>query len=245
MGKAFIKSRFMIAIATKLVSMYVRTMLRFSTIEVEGIEAARKAHADGKGVIVAFWHQRLILSPVIAKLAPNHVYMLASMNRDTDIMTKGVQLPNLTFVRGSSANPLKPNKNKNGAPAILQLAAALKNGDIVAFTPDGPRGPAQKAQLGIVKLAAKTGAPIIPIGLSGKSGIHLKSWDQTYLVNPFGTKKIIFGEPIYVNKDQDIEFINEKQSHLTQTIQKLTDLADKKVGKKDRSGHNIHGSKGE
>jgi len=194
--KSLAKSRFAAFLASGLVWLYVGLMRLFSRIGGAEITTLRAAEKQGAGVICAFWHERLILAPVMAKFAHKPVHMLISMNRDGDIMARGVKVRGVSFIRGSASNPLKRQKDKSGAPALIQLIAALKGGDIVAMTPDGPRGPARKPQIGVIKLAARTGAPVLPTAFSASGGQHLNSWDRSYLANPFSRKTVLIGTPI-------------------------------------------------
>jgi lysophospholipid acyltransferase (LPLAT)-like uncharacterized protein len=67
----------------------------------------------------------------------------------------------------------------------------------VAFTPDGPRGPARSIQPGVLALAAKMGIPIVPLAWAGTRTKELKSWDQFLVPLPFGRYQVVFGEPIF------------------------------------------------
>jgi lysophospholipid acyltransferase (LPLAT)-like uncharacterized protein len=59
--------------------------------------------------------------------------------------------------------------------------------------PDGPRGPVYELGPGIIFLAQKSGAPVLPIHLEYSSCWRLKSWDRFILPRPFSKVRVIFG----------------------------------------------------
>jgi len=79
----------------------------------------------------------------------------------------------------------------------------------VAFTLDGPRGPAEVAQPGAVWLAKATGNPLMPFHVEAASSWTLKSWDRTQIPKPFTTVALAIGEPLYVPRDADARKLEE------------------------------------
>ena len=108
---------------------------------------------------MAFWHGRLMMAPMVRRQTDRRVFMLISNHRDGEIIANGVKSFGVEFIRGSTADPKKPEKNKNGASAIAQMiVCAFKGGNIVGITPDGPRGPGERSQKGVIRLAQMSGA---------------------------------------------------------------------------------------
>ena len=66
--------------------------------------------------------------------------------------------------------------SRGGARALVQLRRDLAAGRPVAFTVDGPRGPARVAQPGAVWLAGATGNPILPFHIEAD-----RYWDASQL----------------------------------------------------------------
>ena len=81
----------------------------------------------------------------------------------------------------------------------------------VAFTLDGPRGPAEVAQFGAVWLAKATGNPLLPFHSEAASSWTLKSWDRTQIPKPFTTVAMVVGKPIYVPRDADDRVLDESR----------------------------------
>ena len=230
-AKSVFRQRVVPVLGARLLRLYVFLSRKSNRVEVIKIPVVKEIEVSGKGAIILFWHERLMLAPIMAFHTYKHVNMLSSTHRDSDIIVNGIRLPNLSFIRGSAANPKKPEKDKQGAWALYQIIGALRKGDIVSITPDGPRGPARKIQPGVVELAARAGVPIIPFGLSAKSGKHLKSWDKLFLANPFSRKLIISGAPITIPKEANPDEMDQFRNEVEAALNEVTLLADKKVGK--------------
>jgi heptosyltransferase-1 len=84
---------------------------------------------------------------------------------------------------------------------------------------------------GVIYAAKKTGMPIVPLNCSPKNKIILKkTWDKTIIPLPFSRTIQIYGEPIYINKNDDIE---EKRVLVEQKLNKLSDFTNKYYWGKD------------
>src|SRR5690606_9214875 len=110
--------------------------------------------------------------------------VLASASHDGAALASAMAVFGLGAVRGSSS--------RRGVAALIALKRALKSGVDVCITPDGPRGPRYGLQPGVVKLAASSGAPIIPIHVRFSSAWRLNTWDRFVLPKPFSRVHMIF-----------------------------------------------------
>lgn len=146
--------------------------------------------------IYALWHENQFSVHGIPDKA--HLNILISNSADGEIIARTVEKWGFKVVRGSSAR-------KGCVSSTMQLMTRLKEGECAAIMVDGPRGPLHKVKGGAIKLAKETGTPIIPMHWYSpqKSFVSLPSWDKMKI--PFGFCNIInlYGEPIYVNKDDD------------------------------------------
>ncbi len=91
------------------------------------------------------------------------------------------------------------------------------------ITPDGPQGPLCRVQPGVVHLAAKSSSPVIPAAFSASRKVSLKSWDKFIIPIPFSRALVVYGEPVYVSKKDDIE---EKRTEIELALQHTTQFAD-------------------
>jgi 1-acyl-sn-glycerol-3-phosphate acyltransferase len=73
--------------------------------------------------------------------------------------------------------PIKVHRGKPDRQALRQAEAYLKNGEAVVIYAEGTRSrsaEAQEARAGVVFLAQRTGAPIVPVAISGSERVFSK-----------------------------------------------------------------------
>jgi lysophospholipid acyltransferase (LPLAT)-like uncharacterized protein len=68
----------------------------------------------------------------------------------------------------------------------------MRDGGLVAITPDGPLGPTEQMPIGPVLLARISQAPVLLFGLAAKPTLTLKTWDHTQIPLPFGRGCVVF-----------------------------------------------------
>jgi hypothetical protein len=161
------------------------------------LHAEREAEAIKRhnNVIYALWHGRLWLAA--ARYPRRGIGVLVSLSEDGDLMARVLEKVRLVPVRGSSS--------RGGEEGFRELERWLSSGHSVAITPDGPRGPRHTAAMGAVVLAAKTGKPIVPLGVAAAGAWTLRSWDAFQIPKP-GTRGVIaMGEPFVVPLLPDLE----------------------------------------
>jgi lysophospholipid acyltransferase (LPLAT)-like uncharacterized protein len=192
--------RLLVALGYRLLQLWART-LRFQ-LEDRSAFVTRSIHAP---VIGAVFHNRLLLLPYVTRLfvPKRRPVALVSASRDGAILSAFVKHYNVDVARGSSS--------RKGVAAMLQLADVLAAGRDVVITPDGPRGPAYEIGGGIVFLAQKSGAPVLPMNIEYSSFWRLKSWDRFILPKPFSTVRFTFGALHHVPATvSDAEFEAER-----------------------------------
>ncbi len=155
------------------------------------------------GLLVAFWHEELALSPALwwwtePRNPSMRLHVLISRNRDGRLIADVVAPWRIPAIHGSSDSK---GKNKGGAAALRRIRAVLREGHVVAVMPDGPKGPRRQVQQGVLALAEQVGAPIIPVGIMCRN-IRAGSWDRMVLPLPFGVGKIVCGAPVSIRKGE-------------------------------------------
>jgi lysophospholipid acyltransferase (LPLAT)-like uncharacterized protein len=168
--------------------------------------------------IGALWHNRLLLLPfAIRRFIPQRQgAALISASRDGAWLAKLVRRFDFSVVRGSSS--------RKGAAAVLQLADVIASGHDVVITPDGPRGPAYRPGGGIILLAQKTGARIVPLHLEYSRYWRLASWDQFFLPCPFARVRFILGPPHQVLATSNEEEFEAERERLKSAMMALVEL---------------------
>lgn len=190
----------------------------------QGVESMQTLWAERQPLIYAVWHGRILMIPwLTARLVRTRgartVRVLASRSRDGELVARWVTRFGLSVVRGSSS--------RGGAEALRALATAVRAGEDVAVIPDGPRGPRERLQAGVVVLAAATGAPVVPLGFAARPARRLASWDRFLVPWPFARAAVVFGKAATVPRGADRELA---RTDLERALREATDAADRLVG---------------
>lgn len=168
-------------------------------------------------VIFAIWHNRLLMLPrVFDPCFPSRQsFGLISASRDGDLVSILIERSGYGTIRGSSS--------RKGVIALRQLVDTLAAGMNVLITPDGPRGPVYEASQGVVFLAQKTGAPVVPIHMEYSSCWRLKSWDRFFVPRPFAKLRAIFGAPLQVEPTADADQLEAERLRLQNAMMSLVE----------------------
>ena len=168
--------------------------------------------------IASLWHNRLLIFPfVLRRFFPDrHGAALISASRDGELLADAIKRFDYDVVRGSSS--------RLGASAILQLSQTLASGRDVVITPDGPRGPAYELGPGIVFLAQKSGAAVVPVNIEYSSCWRLKSWDRFILPRPFAKVHVIIGSPHHVELSDTPQQFEAERQRLQQAMMALVEM---------------------
>ncbi|MHC4859915.1 MAG: lysophospholipid acyltransferase family protein [Planctomycetota bacterium] len=186
--------------------------LRF-TVRPEG--ALERWRRDGRRVIFAFWHGRMLLAAFYGRF--RRIAILISRHRDGEYIARVAGRLGFVPVRGSTT--------RGGLQALRGALRRAGAGHDLAFTPDGPRGPRYRVQAGVIYAASRTGLPIVPVGVEASPAWVLSSWDQFTIPKPFGRAAIVFGEPIEVPPDISGEAIEARRLALEEEMHRLMEGA--------------------
>jgi hypothetical protein len=174
----------------------------------------------GEQVIIAFWHNRLLVMPT--QYRGKRLCILNSQHRDGEIASRALTGWRIRAVRGSAT--------RGGVGGFRQLVRAFRDGDDLAIVPDGPRGPRYQVKPGIIHLARATGAPIFPVSYAARPLRQLRSWDRLLIPLPFGRVAFTVGEPLQVGRDADDEQVETNRRELEERLNAITQAAEDEVG---------------
>lgn len=168
-------------------------------------------------VIFAIWHNRLLmLPPPFDRWFPTRQSLgLISASRDGDLVSILIERSGYGTIRGSTS--------RKGVIALRQLVEALAAGSNVLFTPDGPRGPVYEVSPGVIFVAQKSGAPIVPLHVEYSSCWRLKSWDRFCVPRPFSKLRFIVGAAIRVEPATDAEQFEADRLRLQDAMRRLVE----------------------
>jgi len=206
-------ARWLVAFGFRLLQLWGRT-LRYEIDDRAGI-VGRPVTEDYVG---ALWHNRLLVFPLILRrfFPQRHGAALISASRDGDLLADAVQRFGYDVVRGSSS--------RLGASAILQLTQVLASGRDVVITPDGPRGPAYELGPGIIFLAQKSGARVLPINLEYSRCWRLGSWDRFIVPWPFAKVRVLINRPHRVGPTATPEEFEAERLALQNAMMALVEM---------------------
>lgn len=172
----------------------------------ENEAVAEAVWAKGGGVLCAFWHSRIALSPACWPLdRAQPAKALISLSADGQFIARAVALQGFPAIRGSSSNKDKADRDKGGSQALRAGLRQLKVGAL-AITPDGPRGPARQMAEGLPMMARISKAPTLFIGMSCNPAIRLNSWDRAIIPLPFARGAIVWDVADYPD-GEDLEAV--------------------------------------
>ena len=166
--------------------------------------------------IYAFWHEN-ILVPCQA-FGQRDVLVLISQHADGEMIALVSKHMGWGTVRGSST--------RGGAKALREMIHASENNHF-AVMPDGPRGPRRHVELGMIYLAAKTGLPIVLLGIGHDRPWRLKTWDRFVLPRPFSQAVCIALDPIHVPQNASKAQLEEIRQQVETALIDVTDYAER------------------
>jgi 1-acyl-sn-glycerol-3-phosphate acyltransferase len=165
---------------------------RLYHIEVEGVE---NFPAEG-GVIVVANHVSFLDSFFIPYALPRRVVYLAKSEYFESWKTAW-------FVKSLGMIPVKRNVREKAEAALITAAGVLEDGGILALYPEGTRSPDGKlyrGRTGVARLALRSKAPVVPVGLIGSREVMPKN---AKLPKLWGHVTVRIGQPMSVDKYKD------------------------------------------
>jgi lysophospholipid acyltransferase (LPLAT)-like uncharacterized protein len=179
--------------------------------QVEGAQHLEALAASGCPPVLGFWHGRIL--PATYYFRRRGIVVITSENFDGEWIARIIERFGYGTARGSTS--------RGARRALVQMKRVLEAGGTVAFTLDGPRGPARHAQAGAVWLAGATGSPLVPFHIEAERHWTLRSWDRAQIPRPFTTTALAIGAPIPVPRDPDEAMIERKRGELEGSLASL------------------------
>ena len=144
-------------------------------------------------LIVSMWHGDLLMQPFNYRhfRKNGNIKVIVSEHRDGELIKKIVQYLGVGGIDGSSS--------KGGLKALMNAIKEIKQGNDVAITPDGPRGPRFSIANGIVAIAQKTQCQIVALNAKPTHYWQFNSWDKFIVPKPFGTIHFYVSEPFNID----------------------------------------------
>jgi lysophospholipid acyltransferase (LPLAT)-like uncharacterized protein len=191
--------------------------LRFS-ISWEEEPSLRDATFE-KPVIYAFWHRAVF--PAVWMWRKQRIAVMVSRSFDGEYIARIIERLGFGAVRGSSS--------RGGAGALLGMKSVLEDGESVAFTIDGPRGPKYVAKAGPVTLSQISGRPMAAFYVALSDAWVLNTWDAFMIPKPFSRALVRLGRKILVPPGSDEIQMGEYHAQLQASLERVTRFAEENV----------------
>lgn len=152
-------------------------------------------------VIFASNHLSFIDSIAIPVAAPRQVHFLAKSSYFEGTGLSGWL--SRQFFTSIGAIPVRRGAGQAALDALDQQRVLLESGSAVALYPEGTRsvdGRLYKGRTGVAFLALQTGAPVVPVGLTGTDKVMPKGAKMPSLKHRVSVK---FGEPLDLSRHGD------------------------------------------
>jgi len=178
----------LVAFAAAIFIRLLRATVRAKHVAVENIDRTPQ-------YILSFWHEHMIL--MLHSRFRKPITVMSSASRDGDLAVTVYNTYGVQAVRGSST--------RGGGAALREFIRRAREGSNLVFTPDGPKGPPHKVKEGVILAAKLSGLPIVPIAFAASRCKRLRSWDRMIVPLPLSRVVYLYGEPLSVPRDGDVE----------------------------------------
>lgn len=172
------------------------------------------------GVIFAGWHGRTFAAATFFR--KQGLWTIISQSKDGDMQ-------NIVF-RGFGFNTIRGSTGRGGVRAAAESIRVLRKGARMAFTPDGPRGPSGVVQMGIILMAQKSGATLVPVGVSARRRWLAPSWDRYMIPKPFSEVVMVFGSPHVLASGASPDEVEAFRLGFEREMHELEQEAERKMG---------------
>ncbi|MCP2339550.1 lysophospholipid acyltransferase family protein [Actinomadura rupiterrae] len=171
-------------------------------------------------LILAANHLAVMDSFIVPLVVPRQVFFLGKQ----EYFTRPGRLgrAQAAFFRSVGAISVDRSGGRAVIAAMDASAAVLERGDAFAIHPEGTRSPdgrLYRGRMGVGRLALRTGAPVVPVGIIGTDRLQPRG---QALPKP-GRVEVRFGEPLeFTGAERDREAVRYATDQVMQAIQKLS-----------------------
>ena len=166
---------------------------------------------QGESILFCAWHQQFFSA--IHHFATYKKYtpaLMISRSRDGDLIAGVANKSGWRTARGSSS--------KGGISAMNAIIEHLKKYKLASHIADGPTGPIGKVKAGVINIAHKSNAVVVPFYIKAEKAWYFNSWDSFMLPKPFSKVTLTFGEEIRFEPTENSDAFNQQLKYLEDTM---------------------------
>ncbi len=189
------------SLASFLLSVYESTL----EFIVEGDDHIRLLKGAGKNYICSVWHT--FVDAAIFGLHHRGICIYSDHPRTREYeesFTHYTREIGLKVIRSFGYDVVDASLGRQ-SQGVINFIKAIQNGAPALVAPDGPHGPIYEAKPGVIYMARKAGAVVLPIGFGFSRRITGPNWDDFALPLPFSRVAMTIGEPIAPEADASEE----------------------------------------
>jgi lysophospholipid acyltransferase (LPLAT)-like uncharacterized protein len=204
-------------IVPALLRLIGRTLRATMTFEEGAIQGLDEIHPG----IFPFWHRCVL--PAAWLFRHRHLAVMTSQSRDGEYIARVISRFGFVPVRGSST--------RGGQRALMEMNKLLAEGNGVAFTIDGPRGPRYVAKKGPVLLARMSGVAITAFYVAVERAWVLKTWDRLVIPKPFSRIHVGVARKIFVPPDAGDDAMERYHAEMQAALERVTEFAERQFSR--------------
>jgi len=183
-----------------------------------------EALRNGEPVIVALWHQRLMMSPYLFDATLGKMCTLTSSARAGRLAGQVQARFGFETIAMSS--------HKRHIALSREVLGRIRDGYSIGIATDGPRGPARVASTVPLVWARASGARIFVVSFAARRVIRFPTWDHMMLPAPWTLGVLMcreWDQPV-PRKASDAQ-TEALRSNLQTALNDITDASDRAVGR--------------
>jgi lysophospholipid acyltransferase (LPLAT)-like uncharacterized protein len=166
--------------------------------------------------IYVFWHENILVP--CHSYAQRNIKVLISEHADGEMIAQVCRHIGYGTIRGS--------KRRGGLKAMREMLRASEDCHI-AVIPDGPIGPRRQLDMDLITLSARTGLPLVLIGVGYDRPWRLNTWDQFALPRPWSKTVVVTLDPICIPADANRTQLQEYRAQVEKALNDVTDYAER------------------
>ncbi len=209
---------------TALFKWYLKFCYRTSSWRRDGFDEMDALVKSGEPVIIAIWHQRLMMAPFIVDLSLGPVCTLTSSAR------AGTMAGQLQKEFGFDS--ISMSSHKRHVALSREVLGRIRDGVSIGIATDGPRGPARVASTVPLIWARVSGKRVFVVTFSANRVAKLPTWDQMMMPLPWTRGVMLCREwdKTVPRKCSDAEMETLRLS-LQEALDAITDSGDAACGR--------------
>ncbi len=191
------------------------------------IDAVRSYHRSGHRVLFAIWHEFSVIGMYWYRRRNSGGLVDDSFRGD--VLAGVLHHFGITDFRVKSGVPERlarhSTSRSRSVPAFIRF---IKEGHDGMIAMDGPFGPARIGKPGIIHIAGRSSAVIVPVGAYFSHAIPVRRrWDNYQIPLPWSRLHLVLGDPIEVPPDfrsridELLEKLNAETNRATEEAERI------------------------